>query len=335
MLFRQGTPLYAFEVHREGGEDVLYVNYLGSASVPNLAENPEVMERSVELLIENSNISRLVFVQQRNYNYDFQEISLLQEIAQLYTYLVKQEKILSPEKLSISGQPVARRYNLINYLAMLLKRDPIACYVELKRALREERNNFDKAVMHLKADYMNFIRLLEKFLALLESTSIVKQAIPYLEDYKLGTREIYLQFFRPDTIPNFTFTRLVSTLPEDAKIIDQYEIASGYDKSAVTILKNESESKYFYHLMPPEYSLNEDHHLLLNLARNVLIEHRPKAEEFTDPERTRQVFFNVARDLLQELAKNKKIKLSYSELNKLATILVRHTLGFGLIEVLD
>jgi flagellar protein FlaI len=38
--------------------------------------------------------------------------------------------------------------------------------------------------------------------------------------------------------------------------------------------------------------------------------------------------------LLQELAENKKVKLSYNDLNKLAGILVRHTIGFGLIEVL-
>ncbi|HUS50032.1 MAG TPA: ATPase, T2SS/T4P/T4SS family, partial [Candidatus Paceibacterota bacterium] len=193
---------------------------------------------------------------------------------------------------------------------------------------------FDRIGLQLKADQMNFIRLLEKSLALIESTRIIKQALPYLDGYRLGDREIYRQFFRADIIPNFTFTRLVSALPENAEIIDEYEIASGHDKSRVTILKKKNETKYIYHLTPPEYTLDEDYHLLLNLARNVLVEHQPKAEEFIDPERTRQVFFNVSRDLLQELAENQKIKLSYSELNKLATILVRHTIGFGLIEVL-
>src|SRR3989338_8059780 len=86
--------------------------------------------------------------------------------------------------------------------------------------------------------------------------------------------------------------------------------------------------------MPPEYSLSEDHYYLMNLARNVLVEHSPKSEEFTDPERTRQVFFNVSRDLLRELAENQNIKISYTDLNKLSHILVRHTIGFGLIEVL-
>ena len=334
MLFKRGTPLYAFEVQREAGQDVLYVNYLGSPSVPNLIDSPDVMSRTVDLLIENPQVAKVVFVQQRNYCYDFSQISLLGEIAQLYNYLTKQERILSPGKLSIAGQLVSRRHNIMAYLLSLLKRDPLACFSELKRVLREERIAFDKVTLKLKADQMNFIRLLEKFLALLEATRLVKQSVHYLEDYRVGERDVYNQFFRPDTIPNFTFTRLVASLPEDAEIMDQYEIAVGYDKSQVTILKKENEAKYIYHLMPPEYTLDEDFHLLLNLARNVLMEHQPKSEEFTDPERTRQVFFNVSRDLLQELSKNRKIRLSYSELNKLATILVRHTIGFGLTEVL-
>jgi len=37
---------------------------------------------------------------------------------------------------------------------------------------------------------------------------------------------------------------------------------------------------------------------------------------------------------VQDLAQGKGIKLNYSDLNKLAMILVRHTVGFGLIEVL-
>ena len=335
MLFKPGTALYAYEVQREAEQDVLYINYLGAPYVPNIADSDEVMARTVDLLTENSNVSRIVFVQQRNYSYDFPKISLLQEISQLYTYLTKQEKILSPQKLSIlNTQQVGQRYEVMNYIISLLKRDPIACYVELKRRLREERRRFDKIGLQLKADQMGYIRLLEKFIVLLQELQLIKNAIPFLDDYKLGEREIYSSFFRPDVIPNFTFTRLVSSFPEDAEIIDQYEIASGYDQSTVTILKKKEETKYTYHLMPPEYTLTEEFHLLLNLARNVLLEHRPKEEEFVDPERTRKVFFNVAKDLLQELGRNKNIKLSYSDLNKLANILVRHTIGFGLIEVL-
>ncbi len=335
MLFKSGTPLYSYEVVREQtGTQVMYVNFLGASSVPNLA-NAEIMVRAIDLLIQAPNISRIVFVQQRNYSYDSKQIFLLQEIANLYVHLTKQENILSPLKLSImNSEYLGQRHNDINYLLMNLKRDPIACYFELKRFLEKEKLNLINTPENLKVDQVSYIRVLEKFLSLLEKTKLIQEAKEHLPNYSFGNRNIYFHFFRPDIIPNFTFTRLVASLPADAKIINQYEIGENYDKSVVTILKKKDETKYIYHLMPPEYSLDEDNQELLNLARNVLIEHQPKAEEFTDPEKTRQVFFNVARDLLRELAENKNTKLNYDEINKLSAILVRHTIGFGLVEIL-
>lgn len=335
MLFKPQTPVYAYEVTREEGNQVLYVNYLGASVVPNVAEDPDVMSRTFDVLIEAPNISRIVFVQQRNYSYGSTETFMFQEIANLYVFLTKQEKILMPLKLSImNSQFLGQRHNDVGYLLSLLKRDPLACYSELSRFVKEERLNLDRTPDNLKPDQLSYVKLLEKFSALLSNTQLIRETEKYMVDYVFGKRDIYYKIFRPDIIPNFTFTRLVSSLPNDAEIFLQYEIGESYDRSLVTILKKKEDAKYIYHLMPPEYSLDEDQQSLLNIGRNVLVEHQPKAEEFTDPEKTRQVFFNVSRDLLRDLAESKNVKLSYADLNKLASILVRHTIGFGLIEIL-
>ena len=335
MLFKPGTPLYSYEIQRELGAQTVYVNYLGASFVPNMADNPEVMNRTIDLLIDGPDTSRIVFVQQRNYSYNSGQVFMLQEIANLYVFLTKQEKILSPIKLSISGSEyLGHRYNDVAYLLMTLKRDPLACYFELERFLGEEKANLGSVVQELKFDKLSYIRLLERFYSLLGNTMLIAESEKYFGEYRFGGRDIYFHFFRADIIPNFTFTRLAASLPEDAEIVHQYEIGDEEDISVVTILKRKEDTKYFYHLMPPEYSLDENKQNLLNLARNVLIEHQPKSEEFTDPEKTRQVFFNVSRDLLSELSESRGVKLSYNELNKLAKILVRHTIGFGLIEVL-
>jgi len=336
MQFKEGTALYSYEVQKEGGEDVLYINYLGAPFVPSLADSYEIMGRTIDSLIENPNISRIVFVQQKNYNYDFNETSMLLEIAQLYVYLLKQERILAHERLAPSGEEFfSQRYNeLFNFL-YLLKQDPIAAYSDLKMRIIEATILTTKVDERYKKDQINYTHLLEKILSLLENTSLIKAIQPYLEEYRRGEREIYNKIFIPDVIPNFTFTRLVAKLPENAEIVDQYKISNGdYDESIVTILKVKDEAKLLYHLNPPENSLSEDYNMILNLARGVLIEHQPRAEEFVDTERTRQVFFNISRDLVQDLASTKGIKLNYNDLNKLAIILVRNTIGFGLIEVL-
>lgn len=335
MNFKEGTSLYNYEVQKEGSEDILYINYLGAPYVPSLSDFPEVMERTIDSLIENPNVSRIIFVQQKNYNYDFDETSMLLEIAQLYVYFIRQEKILSREKLIANQEQFfSRRYNEIFYFLFLLKQDPIAAYSELKKLIIEANISLKKISEPFRVDEKAYISLLERIFALLEETKIIQKASPYLKNYKKGSREIYKNIFKPDVIPNFTFTRLVSNLPEDSEIIDQYKIFQGdYDESVVTILKKNNESKPIYHLVPPENSLSEEHNTLLNLAKDVLLEHQPRAEEFTDTERTRQVFFNISKDLLQDLANVKGIKISYSDLNKMATILVRNTIGFGILEV--
>ncbi|MCX8146940.1 MAG: type II/IV secretion system ATPase subunit [Candidatus Woesearchaeota archaeon] len=89
-----------------------------------------------------------------------------------------------------------------------------------------------------------------------------------------------------------------------------------------------------YHLMPPEFKLSEEKYDILDLARNIMAEHKPTREEFVNPERMREVFYNVGHDLVEELIGYRNIKLSNKEIDELTNILVRYTVGFGLIEVL-
>jgi flagellar protein FlaI len=92
--------------------------------------------------------------------------------------------------------------------------------------------------------------------------------------------------------------------------------------------------QYLYHITPPEFKLDEEKYDLLDGARRILSEHTPTQQEFVNPERMREVFKNIGHDLILELASNRKIELSDEELDELTQILIRYTVGFGLIEVL-
>jgi archaeal flagellar protein FlaI len=335
MRFDKTTSLYSYEVKKEGGEDVMYVNYMGAPYVPVLAEFPEVMERTIDLLTESSNVSRLVLVQEKSYNYDAKETFYLLEVAQLYSYFTKQEKILSHSKLVTNAEEFfAQRYNSLFSFLYTLKQDPILAYYELRKILMEEKILLDKIDLAYRTDQGNYVRFLEKIFLMVEELRLIVEAKKFMKEFSRGDRRIYHRIFKPDAIPNFTFSRLVADLPDDSEIVDQYTISGEYEESMVTILRKKNEAKLIYHLNPVENSLPENQTILLNLARGVLIEHQPKSDEFTDTERTRQVFFNIAKDLLRDLAESKGFALSYEDVNKLATILVRHTVGFGLIEVL-
>ncbi|MFH1425805.1 MAG: type II/IV secretion system ATPase subunit [archaeon] len=333
MQFKPDAPIYATEIERESGEDVLYINSIGAPVVPSIAEDPTIMARTIDALTENPQVSRVVFVQQRNYSYPSQQILLLAEIARIYNFLVKQEEILSQKKIALFGG-TSETYEDIRYLITLLKQDPITCYSEIKVRIIPLKTQLEEGNASNLSALENYIHTLERFFTLLEKTQLIKNYKKSITETALGQREIYKTIFRPEVLPNFTFTRLAAQIPKNTELIDEYEITNDAEKATVTILKRENDSKYLYHIIPPEYNLSEEHHSILNLARNVLAEHRPKAEEFTDPVRTRQVFFNVARDMLSELSKSKNLPLNYRELNKLAHILVRHTIGFGAIEIL-
>src|SRR3989344_5324441 len=272
MLFKEGTPLYATELERRHGEDVLFVNYIGAPFVPSIADNPSVMAGTVDSLLENPGVSRIVFVQQRNYNYPFEQVSLLSEIARLHTFFMKQENILSPMKLDLFGS-IEEIHNELSYFLGLLKQDPVSCYLDLKRRIRELRGYIDSGQTMDKQRALNYVRFLERFRGLLEASRLIKSVIS-LPGLEFGERRVYKYIFRPEILPNFSFTRLVARIPEDADLIDQYEVEDDLGKIPVTILKKQGDPKYFYHILPPEYSLNEEHHNLVNLARNVLIEHR-------------------------------------------------------------
>ncbi len=325
------AALYAKEIERKEGEDVLYVNFLPAPFVPSIASQAEIMGRVVDFLVEMPEVSRVIFVQQRNYHYPSDQILMLQELARITSYLLKNENVLSPSKLGMMGD-VASMHAEVSYLITLLRQDPWNCHKELGKRLKNSRLELGRGDVTNRGGLLQYINFLEKFKGMLGKSRLI-EVISRNSSAKIG-RDAYEEVFRPDMLPNFTFTRLVAQLPPDAELIDQYQIEQDNETISVTILKRKNDAKFFYHIMPPEYTLGEDQYLLLHLARNVLIEHRPEANEFTDPERTRQVFYNVAKDLLSELSSSKGVVLNNRDLEKMALILVRHTIGFGLIEVL-
>jgi len=335
-MFLPTQKTFAYEIRKEGKENSLYINFFGYFGLPDIATDAIAMEKVFDLLLENPNITKIVFVQFKNYIYDFPQISLIMDFVNLYNYLIHQIQIFSITTLCPFTCKVClgRKQNAMRYLFLyLLKRDPISCYVELKRMIREEKINRGKTGCSSICEN-HYITLLEKIREMFEKTKLIEGVKDRLDGYKIGSRKLYADFFKPIIQPNFIFLKLISSYPKDAEIIEEYDIGELHDRAHITILKMPQSTKYFYHIIPQEHLLEETHNNLVNLARNVLIEHQPREEEFTDIERIRQVFFNVARDLLNELAANRNIKLSYRQLTKLSNILVRNTIGFGILEVL-
>ncbi|MFC1754325.1 ATPase, T2SS/T4P/T4SS family [Thermoproteota archaeon] len=336
MLFGKKIPIYGYEVVREGEDTVMRVNYEQAPIVPSLEDNGTCMAKTVDNLVESRNVTKVVFMQKRDYEYDYHQIMLLLDIAALYTKLVRDKNKFALQAIEVDAvcKLFSNRWytELQDILFTKLKSDPLGAYVLLKRIERRERIHYQKLVDPKYIPCVeNYLAIIESVIDLMDKTKMIAIAKPFLAGHEIGSRDIYRRFFHPVIKPDFMYTKLMADYPEDGEELDNYIIGQDIE---VTVFKMPNNVQYLYHIMPPEFKLSEEEYEILDLARNILAEHKPTRSEFTDPQRMREVFINVGRDLLEELVAYKDMPISQEKIDEITEILVRYTIGFGLVEVL-
>ncbi len=325
-----------FQVKGEGGIKVLRIDYEGILYAPSIEDDRNIMSRVFDILLEVGKVGKIVFLQREEYEYDWSQVRLLQELVDVYRKLVLEENILDLAGMEASPECrkyMPRWYDFLRETVMhQLKEDPVGAYVELVRRHREEliRQRNPPAPDYAICN-QNFIATLQHAIDVIGDTTLIKISAQHLPGFKPGDRSIYKMHFRPSIRPSFVYTKLVTEYPTGAEELASYKIA---ENTEVLILRTRQDIRPTYHIIPPEFKLSEEKYGLLSEAREIMAEHRPQKSEFIDPARTRDIFLSVERDLLQDLAKQKGLKLSYNELQELAQILLRYTIGFGMIEIL-
>jgi len=326
--------VFSYETLRQGEDNVLKIDCEKVTRAPSIEDDELYMDKTAEFLIENPGTTKIVFTQKRDYEYDYAQTSMLSETAHLFNELVKNKELFSYESFKgyDEGGTQESKFNEIrNSIFNMLKKDPMGCYVTLKRIHRKENILLDKSVDKKSiAAHKKYIQLLEYLIQILENTKLITVLKPFAAGHRVGSREIYRKVFSPTIKPDFMFTKLMATYPKDAVELDSYNVGD----TEVVIFELPDTIQYLYHITPPEFKLEEEKYEILDLARNIMAEHKPEKQDFVDPERMREVFYNVGHDLIEELANYRNIKVSQKELDELTQILIRYTVGFGLIEVL-
>ena len=334
-LFDNKKP-FMYDVIREGDDVILSVNLEDYPRIPSIEDDPVVMSKMCNIMIEVKDATKIIFIQKRNYEYDYSQTSMLGEIAKLYNKLTRRKDVFSYTAL-LSDTTCSRWINtwysdVQNIISNLFRSDPIGAYVELVRIARDERIKTEKSLDNTFIKCSNkYVGNLNYLISILEKTKLITLAKPYLAGHKVGDREIYRRFFTSSMRPDFLFTKIMATFPHNAQEIDSYTVGNEIE---VTIFELPDTVQNLYHVMPPEFKLSEDKYEILDTARKIMAEHKPKRSEFVQPERMRQVFFNVGSDLIDDLATQRNINMTSAEIEQLTRILVRYTVGFGLIEVL-
>ncbi|MFP4229570.1 MAG: ATPase, T2SS/T4P/T4SS family [Candidatus Nanohaloarchaea archaeon] len=321
-----------FEYEFEEDTGTVRINTLGSIYGASIEDYPEVMARVINILQEVPNASSVILSESRDYEYDEDQIILLKELAQIVQDISNQG-LLSQSP----GEKCEQLYqdelpDIQETVFSTLKQDPVGAYVELKRKKRHLEQDMDESYPQQSRCRKYFIQdVLNPIMDMLESTEIIEQASDYITGHHVGDREVYREFFHPLVRPNFMLTKYMSLPPERGEEIDRYDSRNDVE---VSVYRVPNKTRPIYHVDPPEFNLPEEKYNLLDAARRFMASHEPDSGEFAEPERMRDVFENIGRDMLRDIANQMNFQLGSEELETLGHILNRYTSGLGVLELL-
>ncbi len=333
-----GKPCFEYETYYEGENKILGIHAENCPFPPSIEYSDLCMSKVIDVLLEVSGVTMISISQLREYEYDYGQTQLLVELAAAYKKLAHDERrnysriITDPQHERYIRGAYAQFQRLVS---KRLKEDPLAAFIELKRLERREQSRQEHLIdeRHGKSQQL-FLRIMQEVIHTIEQLKIIRILLPHAkEEYDLGNREIYSNALHPTTKPDFIHTKLVSEFP-DGELLESYDFGKEEERCQANIFRFDDNIKTMYHLMPPEFIFSEEEYELLEDAKRIMAEHKPTREEFVDPQRMREVFFNIGRDLLADLMQHRQIRLEEENVSKLAQALLRYTVGFGLIELL-
>jgi len=337
MVLDKTKACFEHDTYHEADNKILRVHMEQCTFAPSIEYNEMCMSKIIDILGQVTNITYIVLSQQRHFEYDTSQVNMLNELSSLYKSLNQEERyqynhiVLDPTHEKYLRNSYAQFQRLIS---KRLKEDPLSAYVHLKRLERREKIKVSTIINQNQLhSQKSFITVMDTVLKKIEQLKIIQRLLPHLKEYELDSRTIYSYVLQPTTRPDFMFTKLLSQYPIDADLEDTYTFGDD-EKTEINLFSFDTSIKNLYHMTPPELKFNEDEYALLDTAKRILSEHKPTKEEFVNPERMREVFFNISSDLVKDLAKQQDLHLSEKKTHNLARALMRYTVGFGLIELL-
>lgn len=337
MVLDNTKPCFEYETYHEGENKILRI-YADKCAFPPSVEYSDIcMAKVIEALLAVSGVTTIIISQLREYEYDYSQTKVLTEIAALYRKLNKDERytysrlVVDPEHERYIRGSYTQFQRIVN---KQLKEDPLAAYVELKRLERREKIKLGNIVEHHYLQSQRYlVNIVEEVIQKMEALQVVSLLMPHTAEYKPGERQIYSNVFHPTTRPDFMYTKLISEFPT-GNIMESYAFGEEQDQCEVNVFSFDDNIKIMYHLTPPEFRFTEEEYELLDDAKRIMSEHKPTREEFVDPQRMREVFYSIGRDLLVDVAQHQGLRFSDEKIDQLAQALLRYTVGFGLIELL-
>ncbi len=315
-------------------DGVLKINCMNWAIAPSIEDSDATMAIVIDKLLEARDATKVVLIEARENEYDEEQTRMLREIAEAYNRILNIDKIIS---LKNFGPPqceklYSKRLADLQFLILeALRKDPIGAYLRIVKMVNSNKVLEGTAPFGQKVCFTGYLdSALIPIKQILEGCTLIQKAMPILQNYQLGSRDVYRELFSPTVRPNFMLTRFMLSIPKGARLLTKYSI-KGAD---VEIYKLPAKVRHLYHITPKEFVLSDDKYTMLDSARRYLAAHRPTQAESVEPEKSRELFKNLGRDLIRDISRSMNIKLETNEIEELAGILSRYTAGYGILELL-
>jgi len=322
--------VFGYEFEEDTG--TVRINTLGSIYGASIEDYPEVMARVVDILQEVPNASSIILSESRDYEYSAEQVDMLKEIATTVQDISNQGLLSQNIRSEKCGQLYEEHLpDVQETVFTTLKQDPVGAYVELKRKKRHLSQTDEQYPQQSRCRRYFVQDVINPVINRLEETQIISEASEYITGHHVGDREVYREFFHPLVRPNFMLTKYMSLPPERGEEVDRYNSRNSVEVSVYNV---PGKTRPIYHVNPPEFNLPEEEYNLLDAARRFMASHEPGSGEFAEPERMRDVFENIGRDMLRDIANQMGVNLDREEIEELGEILNRYTSGLGVLELL-
>ncbi|PSH00387.1 MAG: hypothetical protein BRC30_03735, partial [Nanohaloarchaea archaeon SW_7_46_7] len=300
----------------------------------SIEDYPEVMARVINILQEVPNAESVILAESREYEYGEDQVKLLREIANAIQEISRQGYISQDVKTEKCDQVYSEHLPEVQKMVFnKLRMDPVGAYVQIKRKERHLRQKMEDGYPQQQRCCKYFLQdVVKPVKERIEQCKFIQQAQDQITGHHVGEREIYREYFHPLVRPNFMLTKFMSLPPERGEEMERYEM----DKidAEVTVYDVPHKTRPVYHIDPPEFNLSEEKYNILDAARRFMASHDPQEGEFAEPDKMRDVFQNIGRDMLRDVANQMGVRLENDEMEQLANILNRYTSGLGVLELL-
>jgi len=123
-------------------DNVARINAMNWVIEPSIEDSEACMAVVIDVLLEAKGVERIVLVENREREYEYEQVKLLREIAQAYNKILNEENLISVDKFGpkICEKLSQKRLRELNFLVReVLRKDPVGAYVKLKKMITYEK----------------------------------------------------------------------------------------------------------------------------------------------------------------------------------------------------